>query len=228
MYTSILDRRVRAITEDKLLEEQGAFKRNRSCIDQMFTLRQLGEKVMEKNIKMVMVCVDLEKAYDKVDRGLLWEVIDAYGGRGRLARAVKSLYVGCEACVQVLGENSVWFKVKQGLRKGCVMSPWLFNIFIDNTIRETRVSFFRGVELRENTVQLLLFADDLLLLVEEEGDAQTNLRVINEVLQKWRLKINQRKTNVMAICRGGSVVDMSVNNEPIQVVRVKKYLRSNV
>ena len=224
VYASILDRRVRAITEDKLLEEQGAFKRNRSCIDQMFTLRQLGEKVIEKNKKMVMVCVDLEKAYDKVNRGLLWQVIDAYGVRGRLARAVKSLYVGCEACVRVLGENSEWFKVKQGVRQGCVMSPWLFNIFIDNTIREARESFVGGVELRENTVQLLLFADDLLLVTEEEEDTQTNLRVINEVMQKWRLKINQKKTNVMAVCRGGSTVDMSVNNEPIEVVRVTKYL----
>ena len=220
MYTSILDRRVRAITEDKLLEEQGAFKRNRSCIDQMFTLRQLGEKVMEKNIKMVMVCVDLEKAYDKVDRGLLWQVIDAYEVRGRLARAVKSLYVGCEACVRVLGENSEWFKVKQGVRQGCVMSPWLFNIFIDNTIWEARESFVGGVELRENTVQLLLFADDLLLVAEEEEDAQTNLRVIKEVMQKWRLKINQKRTNVMAVCRGGSTADMSVSKRFIQLLNI--------
>ena len=42
-----------------------------------------------------MVYVDLEKAYNKVDRGLLWQVIDAYRVRGRLARAVKPLYVGC-------------------------------------------------------------------------------------------------------------------------------------
>ena len=43
-------------------------------------------------------------------------------------------------------------------------------------------------------------------------------------MQKWRLKINQKKTNVMAVCRGGSIVDMSVNNEPIEVVRGTKYL----
>ena len=40
-----------------------------NCIDHMFTLRHLGGKVIEKNKKMVMVCVDLEKVYDKVDRG---------------------------------------------------------------------------------------------------------------------------------------------------------------
>ena len=116
-------------------------------------------------------------------------MIDAYGVRGRLARAVKSLYMGCEGCVRVLGENSEWFKVKQGVRQGCVMSPWLFNIFIDNTIREARESFVGGVEL----------SCYLLLVVEEEEDAQTNLR-------------------------GGSIVDMSVNNEPIEVVRGTKYL----
>ena len=72
VYTTVLDKRIRAITEEKVLEEQGAFQRKRSCIDQIFTVRQLGEKVIGKNKTMRMVCVDLEKAFDRVDRELLW------------------------------------------------------------------------------------------------------------------------------------------------------------
>ena len=70
-----------------MLEEQGAFRRGRSCVDQLFTVRQLGEKIIEKNKRMLMVCVYLEKAYDRVDRELLW----AYGVNGELIRAVRSL-----------------------------------------------------------------------------------------------------------------------------------------
>ena len=51
--------------EAKVLEEHGAFRKKRSCVDQIFTVRQLGEKVIERNERMVMVCVDLEKAYDR-------------------------------------------------------------------------------------------------------------------------------------------------------------------
>ena len=84
VYATVLDKRLRAITEEKVLEEQGAFQRKRSCIDQTFTVRQLGEKVIENNKTMMTVCVDLEKAFDRVDRELLWQVIERYGVREML------------------------------------------------------------------------------------------------------------------------------------------------
>ena len=61
VYATVLDKRIRAITEEKVLEEQGAFRKKRSCIDQIFSVRQLGEKVIEENKTLMMVCVDLEK-----------------------------------------------------------------------------------------------------------------------------------------------------------------------
>ena len=54
---------------------------------------------------------------------------------GRLLRGVKSLYVGSKACVRVGNEVSEWFPVRVGLRQGCVMSPWLFNLYIDGVVR---------------------------------------------------------------------------------------------
>ena len=53
-------------------------------MDQTFTVRQVCEKVMEKEKSMVMTCVDLEKAYNKVDREKLWQVLEEYGVRGSL------------------------------------------------------------------------------------------------------------------------------------------------
>ena len=104
VYARILDNMVRGITEAMVVrgitealvvEEQGAFRNKRSCVDQMFTVRQLGEKIIEKNKRMVMVCVDLEKAYDRVDREMLWQVLESYAVGGRLGRAVNSLYERC-------------------------------------------------------------------------------------------------------------------------------------
>ena len=56
-------------------------------------MRQLGEKVIRKNKTMRMVCVDLEKAFDRVDRELLWQALERYGVRWRLKEAVESLYL---------------------------------------------------------------------------------------------------------------------------------------
>ena len=63
VYARVLDNKISSITEAKVLEE-GAFRKKRICVDQMFTVSQLGEKVIEKNKTMLMVCLDLEKAYD--------------------------------------------------------------------------------------------------------------------------------------------------------------------
>ena len=68
------------------MEEQGAFRKKRSCTDQLFTVRMLSEKTIAKNERMIMVCVDLEKAHDNVNRDLMWNVLEEYGIRGRLER----------------------------------------------------------------------------------------------------------------------------------------------
>ena len=66
----------------------------------------------------------------------MWNVLRLYGIGGRLLRGVESLYVGSKACVRVGNEVSEWFPVRVGLRQGCVMLPWLFNLYIDGVVRE--------------------------------------------------------------------------------------------
>ena len=53
-----------------------------------------------------MVCVNLEKAYDRIDRELLWRVLRTYGVKGELMRAVRSRYNNGKACVSVRGQKS--------------------------------------------------------------------------------------------------------------------------
>ena len=70
----------------------------------------------------------------RVDRDAMWNVLRLYGIGGRLLRGVKSLL----ALKLVLGygnEVSGWFPVRVGLRQGCVMSPWLFSLYIDGVDR---------------------------------------------------------------------------------------------
>ena len=191
VYASVLERRMRTITKGKVLEEQGAFRRGRSCVDQLFT-QQLGEKIkiIEKNKRMLMVCVDLAKAYDRVERELLWRVLRAYGVNGELIRAVRSLYDDGKACVRVRGQKLDWFRVGQGVRQGCTMSPWLFNIFMDKIVREAKQKFEGGFEMETGKIQLLLFADDLMLMAERDEGAERNLKELDEVMRKWRITSN--------------------------------------
>ena len=74
--------------------------------------------------------MDFEKAYDTIDRHGMWQMLTVYGVGGKLLKAVQSFYVDSRACVRVGNDVSERFLVNVGLRQGCVMSPWLFNVYI--------------------------------------------------------------------------------------------------
>ena len=112
--------------------------------------------------------------YDKVDSDSVWNVLRLYGTSGRLLRSVKSLYVSRKACVRIGNEVSEWFLMRVGLRQGCVMSPWLFNLYIDVVVREVNARVHgRGLKLmdeNDNEWELneLLFADDTVVVADSE------------------------------------------------------------
>ena len=64
------------MTED----EQGGFRTGRGCIDQIFTLKQICEKVREKQRRVYVGFIDLEKSYNRINREALWQVLRMYDG----------------------------------------------------------------------------------------------------------------------------------------------------
>ncbi len=61
-----------------------------------------------------------------------------YGVGGKLLSAIMSFYENASACIKISEETSEYFEIKVGLRQGCVMSPWLFNIYIDDAMRDMK------------------------------------------------------------------------------------------
>ncbi len=93
---------------------------------------------ISKRKKLYAAFMDLEKAYDRVDWLALWDVLKIHGVGGKLLSAIKSFYEEASACVRISGDTSELFEIKVGLRQGCVMSPWLFNIYMDGVMREMK------------------------------------------------------------------------------------------
>ena len=128
-------------------------------------MRQVFEKVIKKDKVVYAAFVDLGKAYDSVSRV-------AVGVRGKLLVAVPSLYEDGWARVRVGGRESSRFQVKSGVRQGCPLSSWPFNIFIDRIATEARKKFYGSVRLSTGQLEGLLFADDLVMLAETEKALQ--------------------------------------------------------
>ena len=103
---------------------------NRSTSDMIFTLRQIQEKCVEQRKDLSCVFIDLKKAYDSVDRHVLWVVLTKFGIPSKLLQIIQSLHVGMEGRVVMNGSRSEEFDINHGLRQGCVLAPVLFNLFL--------------------------------------------------------------------------------------------------
>ena len=129
----VVARRLSAYCEAKglLPEEQCGFRPDRSTKDMMFVVRRL-QKIGRKAGMSLHMCyfIDLQKAYDAVDRPLLWQVLTRIGVSPQMIAVIREFHDGMRACVRPDdGVCSDWFAVEQGLRQGCVLSPLLFNTF---------------------------------------------------------------------------------------------------
>ena len=98
--------RIRSWSDDVLGVEQCGFRCGRGYVDQLFVVRQLCEKFLAKGKDLVWTFMDLEKAYDRVDRDALWQVLRLYGVGGNLLKAVQSLYEDSRAWVRIGNEVS--------------------------------------------------------------------------------------------------------------------------
>ena len=236
VYARILIDRVRILTNGKVGEEQAGFREGRGCTDQIFVVRQINEKYLAKEKRVFWAFMDLEKAYDKVDREAMWKVLQIYGVGGKLLTAVKSFYKEGRACVRSTNGNSDWFAVRVGLRQGCVMSPWLFNIYMDGVVREVKNwVMHRGLPMigedgREWQINQILFADDTALVAVTEERLQMLVEAFNTVCKRRGLKVNVGKSKVMMCDRDGSQrsLNVTMEGERLEQVDSFKYLGTHI
>ena len=99
------------------------------------------------------------------------------GIRGKMHRVLKSLYGGVQSAVIVEEEITDWFEVNMGLRQGCMLSPILFIIVIDELARRVKATG-RGVRLGNIKINILIFADDIVLIAESMDDLQYLLDIV--------------------------------------------------
>ena len=128
----VVARRLSAYCEAKglLPEEQCGFRPNRSTTDIMFVVRRLQEIGRKAGVSLFMCFIDLQKAYDTVDRTLLWQVLTRIRVPPQMFAVVQQSHDGMRACVRPDdGVCSDWYEVDQGLRQGCMLSQLSFHVF---------------------------------------------------------------------------------------------------
>ena len=225
VYVKCLDKKCREIVEPKLTDAQCGFRPGRSTMDHIFALQQIFEKSWEYAKEVNACFVDLEKAYDRIPRDKLWAVLLQYGIDGQLLNAIKVLYMHSEVCVRVNSATTKPFRVSVGLRQGCSLSPILFLIYMDRTVKKSESC--GAVKIGECTVQRLLFTDDLVLLDSAQNGLQQALDRFSDACSVAGMKISTTKTETICLSRQPKQCSLQIDGVPLKQSQKLKYSGSH-
>ncbi|KAI3373168.1 hypothetical protein L3Q82_006373 [Scortum barcoo] len=201
------------------------FVPGRGTLDQLYTLHRVLEGLWEFAQPVHMCFVDLEKAFDRVPRGILWGCSMSMGSGEPLLRAVRSLYDRSRSLVRIAGSKSDLFPVHVGLRQGCPLSPVLFIIFMDRISRRRRNQGPEGVRFGNHRISSLLFADDVVLMASSGQDLQHVLLERFAVeCEAAGMRISTSKSEAMVLDRKRVACPLQVGGEVLPQVEEFKYL----
>ena len=208
IYTSILNRRITFYVNmyGKISEAQFGFREGYSTIDNAFILNSIIERYLAKKKGKIYVCfVDFKRAFDSVNRQKLWSVLKTNGLKGNLFKVVKSMYESVKACVRINGECTDYFECTEGLRQGCLLSPVLFSMFVNEFTKIIETSGFRGIQLFPELIELflLLFADDIALISDTKSGLQGQLSLLSPFCKEYKIRVHIGKTKIVVIRNGG-------------------------
>jgi hypothetical protein len=131
IYASIIKSKLTEHYSDKIGEEQNGFRKGKSCCDGYFPLKIIIEKHREFNSEAHLAFIDYKKAFDKVNRHKLIEILTEDNIPNQLITAIYEIYKRSLIAVRLQAETSELKTVKCGVRQGCSLSPpLLFIIYI--------------------------------------------------------------------------------------------------
>ena len=142
----ILLERMKEAVDTKLRDQQAGFRQNRSCADQIASLRITVEQSLEWNSPLFINFIDYEKAFDSVDRETMWKLLRHYGVPEKIISLIRCTFQDMSCKIAHAGQLSKSFEVKTGVRQGCLLSLFLFLLVIDWIMKTTTTGRNNGIQ----------------------------------------------------------------------------------
>ena len=211
----------RQIYTVRFRESQCGFRKGRSTINMIFSLRQLQEKCREQQQPLFIAFIDLTKAFDLVSTDGLFKILPRIGCPPKLLSIIKSFHSDMKGTVVFDGSTSsdvVSFSPRSNVKHGCVLAPTLFGIFFAITLKHAFESAAEGIYLRTRSEGKLcnisrskakskvhhrclrdfLFADDAAVTVHSADNLQRLMDRLSQACKDFGLTISLIKTQIMA------------------------------
>ena len=228
IYSSILNTRFVEYDDivNIIIDEQNGFRKKRSCIEHIFTLDSIIRNNLNKHKSVFCAFIDFKKAFDSINRDLLFYKLLQNKIDGKYYNAIKQMYLNTEACVRINNIYTDWFETESGVKQGDCLSTTLFNLYINDLIKEIKC-LGKGVKFENEKLGVLIYADDLVIITENEEDLNQTLEVVQKFCYKWRILINHEKSQVVHFRNKDiekSNVDIMIGNDKLLYTNEYKYL----
>jgi len=170
----------------------------------------------QKNIYFYLI--DYAKAFDCVDHNKLWKILKEMGIPNHLTCLLRNLYTRQRATVRTGHGTTDWFQIGKGVCQGCILSPCLFNFYVEKLIVMRNAGLeeaHTGIKITGRNINNLRYADDTTLMAESEEKLISPLMRVKEESEKVGLKLNIQKTKIMA---SGPISSWEIDVETVETV----------
>ena len=228
LFISILNNRLLQFTiRNKILSDsQLGFLAGNRTSDAHIIINNIIRKHCHKHNTKIFGCfIDFSKAFDTVPRDILFKKLLGHGINGRFFNIIKNIYSNDKACVKIQNQCTEAFKINQGVRQGCVLSPLLFNIFLSDLAKKLD-SMDGKVQVHDREINTIFWADDIIMLTKNEDTLREMLKTWEEYSNDNKMEVNTDKTKIMVFNKTGRLMRRAfhINGIELENVRTYKYL----
>ena len=145
----------------ELPDVQAGFRKGRGTRNQIANIHWITEKAREFQKNIYFSFTDYAKAFDCVDHNKLWKILKEMGIPDHLTHLLRNLYAGQEATVRTGHGTADWFQIGKGVRQGCILSPCLFNLYVEYIMRNAGLEEVQtGIKIIRRNINNLRYSYD--------------------------------------------------------------------
>ena len=160
----ILQARLQQYMNCELPDVQAGFRKGRGTRDQIANIHWIIEKAREFQ-KNIYCFIDYAKAFDCVDHNKLWKILQEMGILDHLTCLLRDLHASQEATVRTGHGTTNWFQIRNGVCQGCILSPCLFNLYVEYIMRNAGLDEAQaGIKIAGRNINNLRYTDDTILM----------------------------------------------------------------
>ena len=211
-----------------LSKEQFGFRKVRSTVEQVFNCRNIIEKHLDSHKDLYHNCIDFKKAFDGVYHEGMWSALCKFGINNDIIMMIKSLYANSTSAVLLNNMAGPFFNTTVGLRQGCLLSPTLFNLFLEEIMSEIEIKHATSISVGGRPIWNLKFADDIDLLAGSNAELQHLTDELAKSTSRYGMEISDEKSKVMINTNNAKCVDITLYRNNLEEVDKFVYLCSTI